>query len=596
MNFRAYLHELAQQYPTAKQQAFGGHPLYQLFCKDLVKYITSILHLEDSYKVVGSVGKGNWAYVPWLAFLHKNETDSTRKGVYVVYLFAEDMQTVYLTLAQGVDIYYTDTVSTTAKASLTAETKKLRSFVHNLSQEYNIKLLNTTGTIHLGDSSYAKKYSLSTVGFIKYQTTNLPAEEILLNDLKAVLAIYEKYLTEKNTLTETARTSQQTPVPTSTATIDPQAIITHITNYIASKGFTYTREEISNFYLALKAKPFVILAGISGTGKSKLVELFAEALGATRDNGQFTLIPVRPDWNDSTDLLGYRDIEKNFQPGPLTRVIEAATANPVLPYFVCLDEMNLSRVEYYFSDYLSLIESRKRVNNSIRTGNLISESHLTTPQDKARFGKLMIPDNLYIIGTVNMDETTHPFSKKVLDRANTLEFSTVILDNLPVTPDETMTPLPLTNEFLKTDFLNLQDCLPHHQGIVQDIVNKLMEINNTLMKANLHIGYRVRDEISFYLIHNQQTGLLTPDQAFDNQLLQKILPRIQGSSYSIKRVLIELFRICTGQDLTGEDGDLSELLHHELTNPDLKPYPKSATKIALMIGRFEEDGFTSFWS
>ncbi|MHB8170953.1 MAG: MrcB family domain-containing protein [Thermincolia bacterium] len=593
MNFRDYLTQMAQEYLTAKKNPFGGQPIQQLFSKDLPTHLTNTLHLRETYKVVGSVGKGNWANIPWLAFLHKAETDTTRKGTYVVYLFSEDLQTLYLTLMEGVDIYYTDAVSSAAQAALTAQVNKIRSLVNNLSKENNLKILNTTEAISLGTAPYAKKYALGTVGFIKYQTANLPSEHTLLNDLKGVLSIYEKYLAEKQTLPVTPTIHEDTQDYTPP---DPQTAITYIADYIASKGFTYTREEISNFYLSLKAKPFLILAGISGTGKSKLVELFAEALGANRDNNQFTLIPVRPDWNDSTDLLGYRDIEKNFQPGPLTRVIEAATANPDRPYFLCLDEMNLSRVEYYFSDYLSLIESRKLVNGSILTANLINESHLTTAQDKDRFGQLMIPDNLYIIGTVNMDETTHPFSKKVLDRANTLEFSTVILDKLPAIPVAPMTPLTLDNQFLKAEFLNLQDCLPQHQEIVQDTVNKLIEINNILLKANLHIGYRVRDEVSFYLIHSQQTGLLTPDQAFDNQLLQKILPRIQGSSHSIKKNLVELFQVCTGQDFTNEDGDLGELLGNQLTNSDPKPYPKSAAKIALMIGRFEEDGFTSFWS
>ena len=89
-------------------------------------------------------------------------------------------------------------------------------------------------------------------------------------------------------------------------------IVTHIYNYIAAKGFTYSEDLIRNFFLSLKTKPFVILAGISGTGKSKLVQLVANAVGATAENGRYTLIPVRPDWNDSADLLGYEDLQGSF--------------------------------------------------------------------------------------------------------------------------------------------------------------------------------------------------------------------------------------------------------------------------------------------
>ncbi len=135
--------------------------------------------------------------------------------------------------------------------------------------------------------------------------------------------------------------------------------IKHITKYILSQGFKYDENDITNFYLSLKSKPFVLLAGISGTGKSKLVQLFAEAVGATSENGRYIIIPVRPDWSDPSDLLGYRDIERNFQPGPLTTIIKKAVDNPELPYFVCLDEMNLARVEYYFSDIYQLFKPKK---------------------------------------------------------------------------------------------------------------------------------------------------------------------------------------------------------------------------------------------
>ncbi|MGV8982817.1 AAA family ATPase, partial [Clostridium sp.] len=131
-----------------------------------------------------------------------------------------------------------------------------------------------------------------------------------------------------------------------------------IQKYIISKGFIYNDKDLNNFYLSLRTKPFVILAGISGSGKSKLVRLFAEAIGATKENGRFNMISVKPDWNDSTELLGYKNINEEFVPGKLTKIIYEASKseNKDMPYFICLDEMNLARVEYYLSDYLSLIE------------------------------------------------------------------------------------------------------------------------------------------------------------------------------------------------------------------------------------------------
>src|SRR5699024_10911433 len=169
-------------------------------------------------------------------------------------------------------------------------------------------------------------------------------------------------------------------------------------------------------------KPFVILSGISGTGKTKMVQWFAESVGATEENGRFFLIPIRPDWNDGSDLLGYVDIKGEFKEGPLTKVIKKAEKNPELPFFVLLDEMNLARVEYYFSDILSVMESRRWKDGKVTSSNLLSKETAGT--------NIKLSNNLYIIGTVNMDETTHPFSKKVLDRANTIEFNRVDLGNL----------------------------------------------------------------------------------------------------------------------------------------------------------------------
>ena len=185
--------------------------------------------------------------------------------------------------------------------------------------------------------------------------------------------------------------------------LSPKDAVDHIKSYISSKGFTFAEGLIDNFYLSLKSKPFVILAGTSGTGKTKLVELFAEAIGA-----EYSLVSVRPDWSDGSDLFGHNDLNGQFINGPICEAFDKAIAELERPIFLCLDEMNLARVEYYLSDFLSVIESRKKG----------ADGKITTkPIAQFEDG---IPDNLYFVGTVNMDETTFPFSKKVLDRANTI--------------------------------------------------------------------------------------------------------------------------------------------------------------------------------
>lgn len=355
--------------------------------------------------------------------------------------------------------------------------------------------------------------------------------------------------------------------------------ISQIKDYIVSKGFSYPDGLIENFYLCLKSKPFVILAGTSGTGKTRLVKLFAEAISA-----KYHLVSVRPDWSDGSDLFGHTDLNGRFIEGPICSAFQDANQNPDIPVILCLDEMNLARVEYYLSDFLSVIESRERKNKKI----------VTTAIAQYQEG---IPDNLYIVGTVNMDETTFPFSKKVLDRANTIEFSFVDLVPDFSDIDDNVDPLKLSNGFLRSEYLVLgQDCIAESNYVV-DICNELQKINAILLKANAHVGYRVRDEIVFYLLNNKQFGnLISQDQAMDNEIMQKILPRIQGSSNAIHDILCELFKICAA-DYTQKTGDSdSEKMEKILMDHGIScRYRKSAEKLKLMVRRFEEDGFTSYW-
>ena len=336
----------------------------------------------------------------------------------------------------------------------------------------------------------------------------------------------------------------------------------HIISYIDSKGFVFSPDHIKNMLLCLKSKPFIIMAGISGTGKSKVGELFAEALGANYANGRYTLIPVRPDWNDSTDLIGYQNLQGEFVEGPLTRAIRRAEKDRDFPYFVCLDEMNLARVEYYFSDFLSIIESRRFDNGEIKS-HTINLHGLETP--------IAFPDNLYVIGTVNMDETTHPFSRKVLDRANTIEFTNVNLEKYPEDNLHRQEPISINNRYLRSEFLTMKDCYFDNKIFIQKQVQVLKELNIILSKYAFQVGYRVRDEFIFYLLYNKEWKLLSNDVAIDFQIIQKILPRIQGSSVDIENLLNELQTYFEGK------------------------YPMSKAKVEYMQGRFAADGFTSFW-
>ena len=359
--------------------------------------------------------------------------------------------------------------------------------------------------------------------------------------------------------------------------INQDGLVKHIHSFIISKGFSYSLDSIKNLYLSLRSKPFVIISGISGTGKTKIVQLFAESIGATEENNQFKLIPVRPDWSDSAELLGFEDLKGEFQKGPLTKMIEHAQSNPDLPYFVLLDEMNLARVEYYFSDVLSVRESRKREGEDIISSILVDEKYINNPP-------VRLPNNLYIIGTVNMDETTHPFSKKVLDRANTIEFNDIDLNSFNfLESQEEVEKIKVSNELLEVNFISIKDIYSDHMQLITDVSALLTKINKHLELVNAQVGYRVRDEICFYMAHNATSRLLEEDEGMDFCIMQKVLPRILGSDDRVADVLEKLY-----EELVGRSYDVNNL-------QSSSKYPKSSIKIIEMLERYRNDGFTSFW-
>ncbi|WZL71762.1 AAA family ATPase [Clostridiaceae bacterium 35-E11] len=460
------------------------------------------------------------------------------------------------------------------------------------------RVMNDNAYKVIHDKGYINKKTLENVEYIHFDKVlwgvlNKEDIQALKETLKNKLEIYYKERVDNQ-----ESTMQEEFLMDAEIKYTSKGYIEHIYNYINSQGFYYDIDTIKNFYLSLKTKPFVLLAGISGTGKSKLVELFAEAIGATSENGRYNIIPVRPDWSDPSDLLGYKNIDGKFQAGPLTNIVKEAVSNLDMPYFVCLDEMNLARVEYYFSDILSLMETRKR-KNGIKTDKLLNMEIFGEDEvAKKDFADLYIPENLYIIGTVNMDETTFPFSRKVLDRGNTIEFNHVdlslgigMLDKIEETK-----PIFMNNEILSSKYLKLKDCL-NYQEIIKETIIILEQINNILEEVGLHFGYRVRDEIIFYIIYGINEKLMQFDEGIDYGIIQKILPRIQGSNQNIKEILIKLYKY-----LSNDKSKEYDPYRHEnfkkmyiYLNQHKVKYPLASKKIVKMIRRYESDGFTTFW-
>lgn len=401
--------------------------------------------------------------------------------------------------------------------------------------------------------------------------------------------------------------SEPTPPPeTEKLTLSPNEVVQRVWQYCNNAGFSFSEEEIAHTYLALKTKPFILLAGPSGSGKTRLATYFARALGYNE-----FIIPVQPDWTDRSDLIGYRDLTGSFRKQRMLNILIDACQedNRSTPYFVILDEMNLARVEHYFNDFLSLMETREHVDGEIRSRQFFSPQELKSLINGEELGGVFIPDNFFLIGTVNMDETTHPFSRKVLDRANTIEMpigSLSYTKQLPVSKLISDENNLVHVDSIRSQFARLEPKLYHaNSEFFKPIIELLDTINRILKPAGCEVGYRIRDEICLYCYYARELfeiapadgkKLITLDSALDRQWLQKIVPRIQGSFSTLKKCLNDLFIFFMGFPVDPYKGDEPYYAELLVKNAEKEPiYPNSALKLARMITYGRTEHYTSFW-
>jgi len=348
---------------------------------------------------------------------------------------------------------------------------------------------------------------------------------------------------------------------------------------------------------AIKTKPFILLAGISGTGKSRLVRTLAyntcskaELRIDPKKPGNFELIPVRPNWHDSSELMGYvsRINGEKYIITSFLKFIAKAWKHRDVPFFLCLDEMNLAPVEQYFAEYLSIIETRQIYHNDIGTDYLLSKASFENPNlftntleelglaNDNRFDEgIGVPTNLIVIGTVNMDETTHSFSRKVLDRAMTFEMNEVDLSSgLDSSQMDWSYPSTYIDSKDVVGFYTAGCEVVNRFNNSDEVIKFLQNINNGLENTPFKIAYRVRDE---FLIYCYYSSLQNPDAnwlnlALDDMVIMKILSRIEGDE--------------------SKTGDVLKYLLNNLSSD----FKKSIHKLNEMQNRLQKSGYTTYWS
>lgn len=298
-------------------------------------------------------------------------------------------------------------------------------------------------------------------------------------------------------------------------------------------GLLYAKNDLINFHIAVKSSGLVILSGMSGTGKSKLITIYAKTLGL---NDRFRMIPVSPAWTDDSDLLGYLDYKNMiYRPADtdLVNFLLKAQDDPEKLYMVCFDEMNLARVEHYFSQFISVLE-----NNDDERFIQLYNSNLENRVYNSNVypSKILVRKNVIFVGTVNIDESTFHFSDKVLDRANVIKLNMCSFNELAEVKKniilEDIDEIDFnTNDFFETN--NTFFTMTNDELSFLDELNYCLKANNPRMG----IGYRVISQINQYLSAIPQDIGYSRQEAFDNLIVQRILTKLRGADDQIIKLI-----------------------------------------------------------
>lgn len=586
----------------ATKEPFTGHPIADLFKKELKERVENILNeIGVSYVIKASIGVGNWASVPWLSMLDPRITSSTQDGVYPVYLFREDGSGFYLSLEFGSTELKKRFGSAGAKNQATIISEKIRNIAPD------IKFWGSDGIDLKSSTDLGKSYEWASAGAIFYPADSVPNDEILSSDLIKLVKIYKSL---------------------------PDDIMIRVDN-----RFPDLNNKLNNWDCSIP-KPFILLAGISGTGKTRFVR--DQAL---EDGSNLEVVAVRPDWHEPSDLLGY--VSRIGNTGPhyvVTNVLQFmikawkaavddnAALKPVgdiLPYWLCLDEMNLAPVEQYFADYLSVIETRKWENNEYTCDPILKLDALTQQLEEPGIEKLRtdlgvaadgagndalwnffelkkgipLPPNLIVAGTVNMDETTHGFSRKVIDRAFTIDFGEFFPNDYAEFFEQKTQPkklgFPVLSQAVPADLVRTWDS----DGAKS--VAFLSALNELLKQTPFELAYRALNELLLAVACFKPADDMQLQAVWDDFLMTKVLPRIEGDADKLRRkeggpdgedLLAQLQKLLEQQLPAIWNGSRPDLLRENIDEQAALEVPtRSKKKLEWMQQRLDAANFTTFW-
>jgi len=547
---------------------------------DLQEHIESLLKhraelnfekqsLKRTYRglsVKASIGNGNLSCIPWISYLADGQ--KTINGIYPVLLFYgthefqekldKNNETRKIILAYGISATNTPAISW-------GDAINGKKTIEDMFKLWGYKASNTA------NRKLITKYNNSVV-FRTYDWTEKLNYKQMQSDLDDIIDIYNDVVKNQKTADSSHDSHKQVVIQENNKHFQVSTII----NYIKDTNLLYSDNLIKRFAYSLLAKPFVILSGLAGSGKTQLALAFAKAL-VENEEEQMRVVPVGADWTNREPLLGYPNALKQAEyvhpdSGVLQLLINSNDENNAnKPFFLILDEMNLSYVERYFADFLSAMESHEAIPLwNEKNGNVKPTINL--------------PKNLFIIGTINVDETTYMFSPKVLDRANVIEFKVEQNDMnkfLDSTPNVDINKICGKASSMAADFVQIARNPVVQSKIANETLKKFFA---QLKKVNAEFGYRTATEIGRFI--SLVIDSMGDDKAVDAAIVQKLLPKLHGSRKKIVPVLKELWTLC-GISIDMEEMEILEV-------PKDAKYPLTADKIVRMYKCAIDNGFTSF--
>lgn len=547
-----------------------------MVCGNQTKEVNKLPQYYEGLTVKASVGMGVATEIPWISFTGYNQ--KTSNGIYPVILFYHEKKT--LIVAFGISATNKPVESWPLKGVKTLDQYFIEQNIPQtkLEKKYNASFVHSVFPVHVANNKVNESV---------FNVDNV------IDSLYKVCSIYKNHFEGKNTADIKEKPScKEVSLYTQEKIEEKQTFkIANIINYINETGLLYSPSLIKRFAFSLMAKRFLILSGLAGSGKTQLALAFAKALVEDKEK-QMCVVSVGADWTNREPLLGYPNALKTgeyIKPenGVLDLLIEAnKTCNATKPFFLILDEMNMSYVERYFADFLSAMESHEPIALWKDCNNESDSCVNDVPE------KIGLPDNLFIIGTINVDETTYMFSPKVLDRANVIEFKISISEMeefLGGIRQVDCSSICSKAAGMGADFVKLANSKEF--GNEQVATDTLKAFFTELKSVNAEFGYRSATEIFRFISQahkNDDTAeKMRETEILDAAILQKLLPKLHGSRKKLEPALKGLWKLCF-------DPSIKDTMQIARENIDKAIYKESADKIFRMYESAYANGFTSF--